>query len=296
MQANVIAVLDDDPTGSQTVHDVPIVLALDDEALTLDAPTTFFLTNSRSLPEVEAAELTERVARRLFEQDPEVEIVSRSDSTLRGHVAAEVAAIERARIAVTGEGYDAILFAPAFFEAGRYTRDDIHYAGDVPVGETEFARDATFGYRSSNLRDFVREKVGDDARRWEIVNAESYEDLDAVVREARASGRRLLYRTGPSFVRALAGIEPIDAADRPSGVATATGCSSSARTSGSPPARSRPSRACTRSSSTSPRSTPTASGNRSPRPCASTTSCSTRAASSSAATTRWPPPVACRRR
>ena len=125
--------------------------------------TTFFLTNSRSLPEAEAAELTERVARRLFEQDPDVEIISRSDSTLRGHVAAEVAAIERARRAVVGEGYDAILFAPAFFEAGRYTRDDVHYAGDTPVAETEFARDATFGYRSSNLRDFVREKVGDDA-------------------------------------------------------------------------------------------------------------------------------------
>ena len=204
----MIAILDDDPTGSQTVHGVPIVLALDDDSLTLDAPTTFFLTNSRSLPEAEAAELTERVARRLFEQDPDVEIISRSDSTLRGHVAAEVAAIERARRAVVGEGYDAILFAPAFFEAGRYTRDDVHYAGDTPVAETEFARDATFGYRSSNLRDFVREKVGDDDR-WVIVNAESYEDLDAVVREARASGKRCLYRTGPSFVRALAGIKPI---------------------------------------------------------------------------------------
>ena len=191
---------------------------------TLDAPATFFLTNSRSLPEAEAAELTERVARRLFEQDPDVEIVSRSDSTLRGHVAAEVAAIERARRAVVGEGYDAILFAPAFFEAGRYTRDDVHYAGDTPVAETEFARDATFGYRSSNLRDFVREKVwrrpplglghregraAEVSDRWVIVHAESYEDLDAVGVEARASGKRFLYRTGPSFVRALAGIEPI---------------------------------------------------------------------------------------
>ena len=57
-----------------------------------------------------------------------------------------------------------LLLAPAFFEAGRYTRDDVHYAGDTPVGETEFARDATFGYRSSNLRDFLREKVGDLVR------------------------------------------------------------------------------------------------------------------------------------
>ena len=74
-----IAVLDDDPTGSQTVHDVAIVLALDD--LRLAGDTTFFLTNTRSLPEAEAAALTERVARALFEQDPAVEIVSRSDST-----------------------------------------------------------------------------------------------------------------------------------------------------------------------------------------------------------------------
>ena len=88
-----IAVLDDDPTGSQTVHDVAIVLALDDDELRLSGDTTFFLTNTRSLPEAEAAALTERVARTLFERYPDVEIVSRSDSTLRGHVAAEIAAI-----------------------------------------------------------------------------------------------------------------------------------------------------------------------------------------------------------
>jgi uncharacterized protein YgbK (DUF1537 family) len=224
-----IAVLDDDPTGSQTVHDVAIVLALDD--LRLAGETTFFLTNSRSLPEAEAAALTERVARELFEQDPEVEIVSRSDSTLRGHVVAEIEAIDRARRAVLGSGYDGVLLAPAFFEAGRFTRADIHMAGDVPVGDTEFARDATFGYRASNLREFVAEKRGDvetsslslddiragrtaerleHAGGWIVVNAEGYEDLDAVVEGVRASGRRFVYRTGPSFVRALAGIEPIE--------------------------------------------------------------------------------------
>src|SRR3954464_8573426 len=130
----MIAVLDDDPTGSQTVHDVAIVLALDDDALRMAGDTTFFLTNTRSLPEAEAAELTGRVARRLLEQEPDLEIVSRSDSTLRGHVAAEGAAIERARPAAVGTGYDGVLLVPAFFEAGRHTRGDIHYAGDVPVG------------------------------------------------------------------------------------------------------------------------------------------------------------------
>jgi uncharacterized protein YgbK (DUF1537 family) len=241
-----IAVLDDDPTGSQTVHDVAIVLALDDAALRMDGDTTFFLTNTRSLPEAEAEALTERVARRLLEQHPDLEIISRSDSTLRGHVVAEVEAIDRARKAVLGRGYDGVLLIPAFFEAGRFTRDDIHMAGDVPVGETEFARDATFGYRSSNLREFVAEKRGDGtvtslsltdiragraaerlsgATGWIVVNAEDYDDLDAVVQGVRASGKAFVYRTGPSFVRALAGIsaiDPLTAADiwpdgRPSG-------------------------------------------------------------------------------
>jgi uncharacterized protein YgbK (DUF1537 family) len=212
-----IAVLDDDPTGSQTVHDVAIVMDLADDELRLDGDCTFFLTNSRSLGEAEASALTERVARTLFERYPDVEIVSRSDSTLRGHVAAEIAAIRRA----SPVAYDGVLLVPAFFEAGRFTRGDIHYAGDTPVGETEFARDPTFGYASSNLVDFVREKTGEAARGvsardlgtlaqggWIVVNAETYEDLDAVVRGVRESGKRFLYRTGPSFVRSLAGLAP----------------------------------------------------------------------------------------
>jgi uncharacterized protein YgbK (DUF1537 family) len=214
----VIAVLDDDPTGSQTVYGATIVTALDELA---DDELTFYLTNTRSLPEEEAVTLTYDLARRLFEHDPEIELISRSDSTLRGHVLAEVQAIDRARRDVLGDGYDGVLLIPAFFEAGRKTRGDVHLAGDVPVGETEFAADATFGYASSNLVDFVAEKGGGDALslspgdelppvsdgQWVVVNAESYEDLDAVARAARASGRSLLYRTGPSFVRALAGLE-----------------------------------------------------------------------------------------
>lgn len=213
----VIAVLDDDPTGSQTVYGATIVTALDELA---DAPLTFYLTNTRSLPEPEAVERTYDLARRLLEHDPAIELISRSDSTLRGHVVAEVEAIDRARRDVLGDGYDGVLLIPAFFEAGRTTRGDVHYADDTPVGETEFAQDTTFGFRSSNLVAFVAEKGGGEAwsfdadrlreardGRWIVVNAESYEDLDAVVRGVRASGRTFLYRTGPSFPRALAGLE-----------------------------------------------------------------------------------------
>jgi uncharacterized protein YgbK (DUF1537 family) len=252
-----IAVLDDDPTGSQTVHGVQVVTRPDGggigAALAEPGSTCFVLTNTRSLPEREAVELNGRLARSLLELGQRlggpVDIVSRSDSTLRGHFIAEVRALDAARQQVMGAGYDGVLLVPSYFEAGRFTVGDIHYDHDVPVGETEFARDATFGYAASNLRDFVAEKSGgtisardvhslslEDIRlggpervaeilrgvtggAFVVVNATTYADLELVVLgllEAEADGRAFLYRSGPSFVRALAGLEarePLTRAD-----------------------------------------------------------------------------------
>lgn len=173
-----------------------------------------------------------------------LDIVSRSDSTLRGHVIAETRALDAARKEFFG--FDGVLLAPAYLEAARYTSDDVHWAvvrgAAVPVGETEFAHDATFGYESSNLRDFVAEKSGGEVIADEVlsiglgdireggrdrvaeilyeahdlqfivVNATEFSDLEIVVlglQEAQRRGRLFLYRTGPSFVRALIGNEPI---------------------------------------------------------------------------------------
>ena len=248
-----IAVLDDDPTGSQSVHDVNVVTRFEagEYAAGLRAPcsTCFILTNTRSLPEETAVELTSSIGRDLFaladRLGTPLDVVSRSDSTLRGHIVAEVRALDAARLSVTGHGYDGVLLVPAYFEAGRVTAGDIHWArigGEfVPVGDTEFAHDATFGYSSSDLRDLVAEKSdgtvkahdvrsislhdirgGGPARVAEIlhgvsggafvvVNATDYADLEIVVLgvlDAEAAGRSFLFRSGPSFVRALAGLEP----------------------------------------------------------------------------------------
>ncbi len=166
------AVLDDDPTGSQSVHGVSVVMVPGPgeyrAALRAGGSTCFVLTNTRSMAEPAAVAVAQAVARDLFELSREqgfpLEIVSRSDSTLRGHVVAEVRAIDAVRREQTGNGYDAVLFVPAFLEAGRVTAHDVHLARVggtfVPVGETEFARDATFGYRSSNLKEFLAERSG----------------------------------------------------------------------------------------------------------------------------------------
>ncbi len=250
-----IAALDDDPTGSQTVHDVSIVTVFEDAeyaaGLAEPGSTCFVLTNTRSLPEDAAVELTSSVAAGLFTLGQTlgapVEVVSRSDSTLRGHVLPEMRAIDAALRQVTGKGFDGVLLVPAYFEAGRFTAGDIHWAevaGEpVPVGASEFAKDATFGYTSSNLREFVAEKSNGtitvdqvhsisltDIREggpdrvadilgavtggaWVVVNATNYADLEIVILgalQAQEGGKSFVYRCGPSFPRALAGLEPQD--------------------------------------------------------------------------------------
>ncbi|HEY2279751.1 MAG TPA: four-carbon acid sugar kinase family protein [Streptosporangiaceae bacterium] len=254
----LLGVLDDDPTGSQAVHDVQVVTVEDEDAYGSafdgQAGTCFVLTNTRSLDEADAVALNDRVARGLLaaaeRRSGRVQLISRSDSTLRGHVFAEVGALQAASRAAVGRGYDGILLAPAFLEAGRLTAGDIHWARQsgatrpgrlVPVGETEFAQDKTFGYTSSDLRDFVAEKSGGEVSRndvlslsladiraggpervrdllsgvrggqWVVVNATEYSDLDTValgVLLAEQAGRTFAFRTGPSFVRSLAGMGP----------------------------------------------------------------------------------------
>ena len=249
----LVGVLDDDPTGSQSVHGVQVVTVLDEDtyetALGGAAATCFVLTNSRSLGERDAVQLTTRAASGLIaaasRSGARIDLISRSDSTLRGHVMAEVGALAAGRRERSGRGVDGVLLIPAFVEAGRLTAADIHWArtssGLVPVGETEFARDPVFGYAASDLRDFVAEKSGGAIRRddvasisladirlggpprvrdllaevregtWVVVNAAEYSDLETVacaVLQAEQAGQSFLFRTGPSFVRALSGLEP----------------------------------------------------------------------------------------
>jgi uncharacterized protein YgbK (DUF1537 family) len=245
-----VAVLDDDPTGVQSVHGVPVLTtwAVEDLrwALAQPSPTFYILTNSRSLPEEEAVALNREIAQHLSEAADEAgvdfDVVSRSDSTLRGHYPAETDALAQA-LGESGRGPDGLVICPAFFEAGRFTVDDVHWVRQegalIPAGQTEFASDHSFGYRSSDLKAWVEEKTGGrpEARdvlsvsladlreggpervlalldgasgeRPVVVNAASYADLEVFVLgllAAEEAGKRFLYRTGPSFVRTRGGI------------------------------------------------------------------------------------------
>jgi uncharacterized protein YgbK (DUF1537 family) len=245
-----VIVLDDDPTGVQTVHSVPVYTAWDADTLrqVLQDPSrvVYVLTNSRAVTAAQTEALHSRLAADLNRVAAEVDVrfllVSRGDSTLRGHYPLETKVL---REGLTDTAFDGEIIVPFFREGGRVTFRDVHYVkeGDtlLPAGQTEFARDATFGYSASDLREWIEEKTNgeyaasqvisiglDTLRRRDIqavagqlcnvekfnkviVNAVDDTDLKVFViglGEALRQGKQFLFRTAASFVRAVGGIRP----------------------------------------------------------------------------------------
>lgn len=240
-----VIVLDDDPTGSQTVHSCLLLTQWDAEtlrtALQDPSPILFILTNTRALTPEEATQVTQSVCQGLKVVLAELEIpdfvlVSRSDSTLRGHYP-----VETDVIAAELGPFDAHFLVPAFFEGGRFTRDSIHYlksgSQEIPVHETEFARDSVFAYSHSYLPDYVAEKTqgripadqverfllsdlrsgcqdrlrGLTNNRCGVVDGEVQADLDRFaqdVLQVAAEGKRFLFRSAASILSALAALPP----------------------------------------------------------------------------------------
>jgi uncharacterized protein YgbK (DUF1537 family) len=244
-----IVVLDDDPTGTQTSYEVTVLtqwsVPLLVEELQQQPPVLFILTNTRSMPEAAAVQLTRQIGRNLQEavkqSGRQIVTISRSDSTLRGHFPAEVAALAQA---LNQEAAVWILL-PAFIEGGRFTIGDVHYIREkemlVPVAETPFARDAVFGYAHSNVRDWVEEKTGGKVTADQVVsfsladirlggpaavceklkacppqtvclvNACSAKDLEVFalgVLWAEKAGHTFIYRSSATFVPIRAGKTP----------------------------------------------------------------------------------------
>ena len=249
MTETKLVVLDDDPTGSQTVHSCLLLTRWDvetlREALLDDAPLFFVLTNTRGMDAERAAGVTREVCRNLkialdatAQAGRAIEpiLISRSDSTLRGHYP-----VETDVIAEELGPFDAHFLIPAFIEGGRITRDGVHYlivdGRPVPVNETEFARDSVFGYRHAFLPDYVQEKTrgrirADQVEHFKladiragclnrlltlrdnvacVVDAESHADLSAFAADlntAARQGKRFLCRSAAGIVSALAALPP----------------------------------------------------------------------------------------
>lgn len=249
-----IIVLDDDPTGTQTVHDIPVVTDWQEDTIreifSMEEQMVFILTNSRSFSREYTKEVHEEIAEHIAaaarESKKEFLVISRGDSTLRGHFPLETETLRETLEEECGIKFHGEIICPFFKEGGRYTLNNIHYVkeGDflVPAGQTEFARDKSFSYESSHLGEYVEEKSGGKYKKEDciyisleelrgleldkitekllqakdfckvIVNAVDYKDVEAFsicwIR-AMKQGRNFLARSAAALARVIGGVDEI---------------------------------------------------------------------------------------
>lgn len=224
-----MVVLDDDPTGIQTVHGCLLITQWDEESIRLgfadDVPFFYILTNTRAMTRQEATAVTREAMEMVIKVNRDygyrLIIVSRSDSCLRGHFPLETDVM---RDCLMNHGIDVAPktpFCPAFIEAGRVTIDGTHYMKDgdrlVPVSETEFARDNVFAYHTSVLRDYIKEK-GANPNDYIIVNAQSYDELYAFAQHLTSDiipqTSAIVIRSSSSLPKAIANCPDIPLLDK----------------------------------------------------------------------------------
>jgi len=246
-----IIVLDDDPTGVQTVNGIHVYTDWSEESIAAgfaeEQDMFFILTNSRAFSAQYTKEVHQTIAERVMAESKktgrEFMIISRSDSTLRGHYPLETETLCKTLEQESGKTIDGEVLMPFFKEGGRFTIGDVHYVqeGDylVPAGETEFAKDKTFSYTKSNLAEYVEEKTKgafkaaavtcislDDLRAVAvdkiveqlmavkdfnkvIVNAVDYVDVKvfaiAMIRAMKA-GKTFMFRTAAAWTKVIGGV------------------------------------------------------------------------------------------
>lgn len=246
-----LVVLDDDPTGVQTVHDISVYTDWTADSIRMafaeENKVFYILTNSRGMTVEETTkthrEIVAAVAQVSRETGKPYLFMSRSDSTLRGHYPLEPQLL-REGMEANGRPVDGEVLCFFFKEGGRFTIDNVHYVRQgeelVPAGLTEFAKDKTFGYRSSDLREYVEEKTAgtypadkvvciglDSLRNMDIdgiagqlmavkdfnkvvVNAVDYCDIKvfatALYRAIARGGKTFMFRTAAGLVKVMGGI------------------------------------------------------------------------------------------
>lgn len=246
-----IVVLDDDPTGVQTVHGISVYTdwSVDsiEKGFQEENSMFFILTNSRGFTAAETKKAHIDIATNIAEvakkQNKEFIVISRGDSTLRGHYPLETEVLKDTIEATSNIQFDGEVIIPFFKEGGRFTVDNIHYVQYeeylVPAGETEFAKDRTFGYTKSHLGEYVEEKSAgkftaenatyislESLRSLDIegitnqllqvsdfnkviVNAVDYVDVEIFVvalAKAMKSGKQFMFRSAAALTKVIGGV------------------------------------------------------------------------------------------
>lgn len=220
-----LVILDDDPTGIQTVHGCLLITQWDAATVRMamqdEQPFFYMLTNTRAMTREEAAQVVRSAMETVLEVNREfgyrLIFISRSDSCLRGHFPLETDVMRVVLQEFGVKVWPKVPFCPALIEAGRVTINGVHYMKDgerlIPVSETEFALDNVFAYHTSVLRDYIREK-GANPEEYQIVNAATYDELyaftESLFNEIKDFNGAVVIRSSSSLPKAMSGI-----ADKP---------------------------------------------------------------------------------
>ena len=234
-----LVILDDDPTGIQTVHGCLLITQWDADtvrmALQHEQPFFYMLTNTRAMTREEAARVVRSAMEIVLEVNREfgyrLIFISRSDSCLRGHFPLETDVMLQVLQEYGVKVWPKVPFCPALIEAGRVTIDGVHYMKDgerlIPVSETEFARDNVFAYHTSVLRDYIREK-GANPEEYQIVNAATYDELyaftETLFNEIKDFDGAVVIRSSSSLPKAMSGIADKPLLDRSILIEDGVGC------------------------------------------------------------------------
>lgn len=246
-----IVVLDDDPTGVQTVHDVSVYTDWTKESIRAgfeeENRLFYILTNSRGFTAEQTTKVHKEIAAAIAEAAGETKkeyiIMSRSDSTLRGHYPLETQLLKEGIEHAQNICADGEIICPFFKEGGRFTIHNTHYVKYgkelVPAAQTEFARDKTFGYTHSDICEYVEEKTKGAYKAGEVtcitledirslnldkiveqlcavknfgkivVNAIDYVDvkiMSIAIYRAMSEGKNYIFRTAAALVKEMGGI------------------------------------------------------------------------------------------
>ncbi len=159
-----IIIIDDDPTGSQTVNDCNLILRWDYETLLKGLKDSsnllFILANTRSLSKEDVKIRLKEICSALREimnnssfAEEDFVLISRGDSTLRGHNFLEPDIINE----LLGP-FDATFYIPAFIEGNRTTVNGNHFVDNIPINKTIFSKDKIFGFNTSNIKELLCEQ------------------------------------------------------------------------------------------------------------------------------------------
>lgn len=179
-------------------------------------------TDSRAKTQEEAYEAVEEAASLLFEQGYG-HVYKKVDSTLRGNIPAELAALEKVY------NPDIIVIAPAFPKMKRTTVSGHHYVNGELITETEFGKDPKTPVTESYLPDMLKKHAEQDpalidlellrgekapildfienalsaGKNWIVCDSEREEDLQLIAEIFTSLQKRIIWTGSGALVEYL---------------------------------------------------------------------------------------------